>query len=126
MKKYLLAAGVIVAVISLNFRMIEGNAVMSWAKMAHDFGRIEKDVPVTAQFSFENTGSEPITILEAKGSCGCTVANYTREPIEPGAFGEVTATYNAAKLGAFTKTVTVTASASEGPIVLKITGEVVD
>ena len=126
MKKYLMIAGVVVATISLNFKMIETGAVLSWVKMSHDFGTIEKNIPVTANFSFQNTGEETMVILNAKGSCGCTVADYTRDTIEPGAFGEVTATYNAAKVGMFSKTVTVTASVGDEPIVLFIKGEVIE
>ena len=126
MKKYLLILGVVVATISLNFKMIESGAVLSWVKISHDFGDIEKNIPVTANFSFQNTGEEAMVILNAKGSCGCTVADYTKETIQPGAFGEVTATYNAAKLGMFSKTVTVTASIGDEPIVLSIKGKVVE
>ena len=54
------------------------------------------------------------------------MASYTREAIAPGATGTVSATYNAAKLGAFTKTVTVTTSAGGEPQVLRIKGTVVE
>lgn len=129
MKKYLAFLTLAVAFLSFNFATIDKNnvgAVMSWSLTEYDFGRIELNSPVTADFKFQNTGSEPLVIVSATGSCGCTVAEYTRGEILPGAFGEVTATYNAAKVGAFNKTVTVNANTANGPITLKIKGEVVN
>lgn len=99
-------------------------AKFSWGKLFHDFGQIEKDVPVVASFEFVNQGNAPLVIISTQGSCGCTVSDYTKGEIMPGEKGLVTATYNAAKVGAFNKTVTVNANTMEGPIVLSIKGEV--
>lgn len=101
-------------------------AKFSWERLVHDFGQIKKDAPVTANFEFVNQGTEPLVVSSVKGSCGCTVAAYTKEAIMPGEKGKVTATYNAAKVGAFNKTVTVTANTQSGPIVLSIKGEVLN
>lgn len=96
-----------------------------WKAETHDFGRIEKDKPVTHEFRFQNIGSAPLIITKVKGSCGCTVAEYSKEPITPGEWGSVKATFNAAATGHFTKTVTVTANTEGGPVVLRLKGEVV-
>ena len=134
MKKYLIGLGVVAAAVALIFVNVDRavssvdsslkGAVFSWEKMAHDFGQIEQNKPVTATFAFENTGDTPLLIVSTKGSCGCTVSEYTKGEILPGSYGEVTATYNAKKVGAFTKTVTVNANTADGPITLRIKGEV--
>lgn len=129
MKKYLSILTMAIAFVSFNFTTVENSsvaAVMSWNLTEFDFGQIELNKPVTADFKFQNTGSLPLVIVSATGSCGCTVADYTRGEIFPGEFGEVTATYNAAKVGTFNKTVTVNANTGTGPITLKIKGEVVN
>lgn len=95
-----------------------------WEGLEHDFGKIKHNVPVTHEFKFKNTGSAPIIISKVKGSCGCTVTEYSKEPIPPGQWGKVKATFNAAAVGQFTKTVTVTANTEGGPIILRIRGEV--
>ncbi len=100
-------------------------AMFDWDDLTHDFGQIDKGVPVTKEFSFTNTGDAPLVISKVKGSCGCTVTAYTEEPIPPGQKGYVKATYNAAKVGAFSKTVTVTANTDEAQVILSIKGEVV-
>lgn len=94
---------------------------MNWF---NDFGKIKKGVPVTATFTFTNVGKEPIVISEAKASCGCTVPEFSKEPVAPGAKGKVTATFNAANAGFFDKDVTVMSNASAVDVKLKIKGEV--
>lgn len=99
--------------------------VMKFAKETHDFGKIEQGKPVTHVFEFKNTGADPVVINDAQASCGCTKPNWTREPIMPGKTGTVSATFNAAAAGQFTKTVTVTSNAEAGQTVLYLKGEVV-
>jgi hypothetical protein len=67
-----------------------------------------------------------LVITSVQASCGCTVTKYTKEAITPGSSGFVTATYNAAHVGVFTKTVTVNANTEGGPVLLTIKGEVVE
>jgi hypothetical protein len=100
-------------------------AIFNWNETIFDFGTIEQGTPVNHEFEFVNTGSEPLIISTVQVSCGCTVADYTKEAIAPGAKGYVKATYNAAKAGAFTKTVTVQANSSENPV-LTLKGIVVE
>ncbi|VXB95994.1 conserved exported hypothetical protein [Flavobacterium sp. 9AF] len=100
-------------------------SAMKWHNETHEFGEIEKGKPVSYEFTFTNTTNETVLITNVKPSCGCTAANYTKTPIKPGEKGSITATYNAASPGSFTKTVTVTTS-EEGaaPKVLIIKGNV--
>lgn len=101
-------------------------AVFTWKATEYDFGAIEAGVPVSHEFKFTNTGDIPLVITAVKASCGCTVTAYSEDPIAPNGTGFVKATYNAAKPGRFTKTVTVTGNTAEGSILLTIKGEVVE
>jgi hypothetical protein len=98
--------------------------VAKWDKMVNDFGDIAFNVPKTAEFTLTNTGKEPLIISSAKASCGCTGLKYSAEPILPGKSTQVSATYNAAAQGVFTKTVTVVTNADPNPVVLQIKGNV--
>lgn len=98
----------------------------SWTTTTHDFGKIKVNKPVTHEFKFTNAGDGTLVISSVQASCGCTVTDYTKDPIPAGAEGYVKATYNAAKVGAFTKTVTVNANAGEGVVQLVVKGEVVE
>ena len=98
----------------------------SWNRTVYDFGKIPLNKPVTNEFKFTNTGNAPLVISSVRASCGCTVTEYSKDPIAPGAEGFVKATYNAAKVGVFTKTVTVNANAEESVVQLTIKGEVIE
>lgn len=99
-------------------------AKLKWDKMEHDFGQIKKGIPVNFEFQFTNKTNQPVLITNIQTSCGCTTTNYPKEPIAPNKTAKISATYNAANLGAFTKTLTVTTTAEKNPVVLKITGTV--
>ena len=92
-----------------------------------DYGRVEKnsDDGVRA-FEFTNTGDEPLIIINAESSCGCTVPSFPKEPIMPGKTGKIEVKYNMS-IGPIRKTITVESNATnyeEGRIALKIKGEV--
>lgn len=98
--------------------------IIAWNETTHDFGKIVQNDPATVTFTLKNNGTAPVIITAAKSSCGCTVAEYTKEPVKPGETGIVKATYNSAKVGPFSKTVTVTFDGIETAEVLMIKGEV--
>lgn len=100
-------------------------AVFNWNETEFDLGNVTQGVPVSHEFEFTNTGAEPLVITSVKASCGCTVASYTETAIAPGEKGFVKATYNAAKTGAFTKTVTVLSNAVDNPV-LTLKGTVIE
>lgn len=99
---------------------------VEWNEMTHDFGKLTRGKPATATFTFENKGDVPVVISKARSSCGCTVAEYTKEPVKPGDEGIVKATYNSARVGNFSKTVTVTFGGANGTQILRIKGTVVE
>lgn len=96
-----------------------------WKTETVDVGEIPQGTPKAIVYEFKNTGKTAVVITNVKGSCGCTATDYTKEPILPGKSAKVTATYNAANKGAFTKTVTVTTSAEETPKILTLKGTVI-
>lgn len=100
-------------------------AKFKWEATTFDFGKIEQGKPVSHDFTFTNTGTTPLVISNVRGSCGCTVTDYSRDPIAPGKTGMVKATFNAAAIGAFNKSIRVTANVEGANETLYIKGEVV-
>ena len=96
-----------------------------WKAETVDVGEIPQGTPKAIVYEFKNTGKTAVVITNVVGSCGCTATDYTKEPILPGKSAKVTATYNAANKGGFTKTVTVTTSAESTPKVLTLKGTVI-
>jgi hypothetical protein len=89
-----------------------------------DYGTISHNAEGKREFVFVNNGNKPLIISNAQGSCGCTVPTYPKEPIAPGAKAVIGVKYDTSRIGAFTKTVTLTTNASETPKVLTIKGNV--
>lgn len=96
-----------------------------WKAETIDVGQIPQGTPKAIVYEFKNTGKATVVITNVQGSCGCTATDYTKEPILPGKSAKVTATYNAANKGGFTKTVTVTTSAETTPKILTLKGTVI-
>jgi hypothetical protein len=90
-----------------------------------NFNTIKQGESVNHDFSFTNTGKEPLVISNAQGSCGCTVPTWPKEPIAPGATAVIKVTFNSAgKMGTQDKTVTLTSNAKQNPMVLHLKGNV--
>jgi len=119
----LMSFSVVSPVTTIIVKSIEA-AVISWKSDAVEVGQIPQGTPKEIEFEFKNTGKTSVVITSVKPSCGCTAADYTKEPVAPGKSGIIKAIYNAASAGPFTKTVTVTTSADETPKVLKFAGVV--
>ncbi len=100
---------------------------ITFKEMIHDFGSFpEKGGKVTYDFSFTNTGNEPLIISNVRSTCGCTVPQYPKEPIAPGASGIIKATYNPqGRPGKFNKPIYVTTNASAERVSLRIKGVVI-
>lgn len=89
-----------------------------------DYGLILEDSDPFRYFKFTNTGDEPLVIKNAKGSCGCTVPTYPKEPILPGEAAEIKVRYATNRIGPFTKTITLTTNEESDTKVLRIKGKV--
>lgn len=91
----------------------------------YNFGTIKAGETVTYEFNFTNTGNEPLIISEAHGSCGCTVPDYPKEPINKSQKSKIKVTFNSSgKMGMQDKTVTINSNAAQSPMVLHIKGTV--
>lgn len=94
--------------------IIAGPAI-SIDKETHDYGNIAYDANGECEFTITNTGTEDLIISGARGSCGCTVPTYPKEPIAPGKSATIKVTYDTKRPGSFKKSVTITSNASNDP-----------
>jgi hypothetical protein len=114
--------------------LVFANIIMAQSKVADkvkfaseivDLGTVKQGNPVTGTFTLTNIGNEPLIIESVTPGCGCTKSDYTKEPILPGKTGSITATYNAAAAGNFSKTVTIKFKGIDEQKSVSITGKVV-
>jgi hypothetical protein len=125
MKKTLLLAIVCMAGFTTTFAQAADTTV-KFTKTTHDFGELlQSNGPQTYAFEFTNAGTEPVLIQNVQPSCGCTTPGWTKEPVAPGQTGVVQATYNAASVGPFNKSLTVTTNGTPNTIILYIKGKVI-
>jgi len=100
--------------------------VFKFTSEEHDFGRISEGEKVSYTFKFKNTGKSDLIISSAKATCGCTVADYPKTPIKPGAESGISVSFNSeGRKGIQNKTITVVANTQPNTKVLTIKAEVV-
>jgi Protein of unknown function (DUF1573) len=125
MKKLILS----VAALTLSIAMFAQKTVADVAKFSSDVidqGKVKQNNPEEVKFIVTNIGKEPLIIEQANPTCGCTIGDYTKTPIAPGASGFVSAKFNAASPGHFTKTMTVKFAGVDEVKNITITGDVLD
>ena len=94
--------------------------------LTYDFGRVNEGEKVHTQFKFTNTGEWALIIDGAKGSCGCTVPMWPKEPVKPGASGVIDVSFDSkGKRGENKKTVTVVSNTNPAITTLIITSTVI-
>jgi len=128
MKQFVLALLTLVCLSFVGYAQEERTegALMTFENKDHEFGSIFQGVKTENTFVFKNTGTKPLIISGAQGSCGCTVPRWPKEPIMPGEQGEVYVSFNSeGKYGTQDKTVTINSNATNSPIVLHMKGNVV-
>jgi hypothetical protein len=124
MKKLLLS---LMALGTLTLAFAQGKKADDVAKFDSetiDLGKIKQGNPTTATFKVKNISSEDLLIEQANPTCGCTISNYTKEPISAGKYGEINATYNAAAIGSFEKHLTVKFAGTDEVKSITIKGQV--
>ncbi len=106
---------------------VENAPVLSFEEVEHDFGTITEGDKVEYTFKFTNTGKSNLIIDNASAQCGCTIPNWPKEPIAPGAKGEIHVEFNSAhKSGLTNKVVTVNANTIPSATTVKIIANIKD
>ena len=99
------------AVLMSSSVLAQAGAKIDFKSDTHDYGTIKNGADGTCTFEFKNTGNAPLIISNAKGSCGCTVPDWPKEPIAPGAKASIKVKYDTSRAGVINKNVTITSNA---------------
>ena len=125
MKKLLLLAAVFVTGFTAMAQQKADEAIKVSTEK-YDFGKIKQGVPVTTYFTITNITNKPVAIQSATAGCGCTTPEFSKEPFSPNSISKLKVGYNAAAVGHFEKTVSVSIAGYTQPKVITITGEVME
>ncbi len=110
---------------SVEVPIIEGAQIL-FEKETHDFGKIIQGDIVRYQFKFKNIGNKDLIISDVKGSCGCTITQFPKQPIKPNQESTIDVSFNsAAKMGPQNKNLAVYTNAEPSLKVLYIKGDVI-
>ena len=100
--------------------------VMTFVTDTMNFGTVTQGTIVERDYTFKNTGKEPLIISGAVGSCHCTVPSYPQDPIAPGQTGVIHVKFDSnGKMNYQDKTATISSNSKNGDVVLHLRGNVV-
>ncbi len=69
------------------------HTTLQWKDTAINFGKIKEGDTVRLRYVFTNTGSKLLFVNDVHPSCGCTIADFSKEPIPPGGQGFINADF---------------------------------
>ena len=119
MKKTILFFFAIIALSVVSFAQDK----IKFEETTHDFGVHDKGTPTDFTFVFKNMDTKDVALKSVKASCGCTTPNWTSTPVKPNEKGEIAVSYDAKRVGQFTKNITVIYDTTQPPVILTIKGE---
>lgn len=67
---------------------------LAFVESEHDFGDIRKNVTVSTEFIFTNTGQSDLNIRALKPNCGCTISKLDKYDYAPGESGKILVDFN--------------------------------
>ena len=115
----------LVNAMSRDLEIKKGAASISFDKKEYDFGTVNEGDIVETSYLVTNSGKTDLVITNAQASCGCTVPVWPKNPIKPGATGEVKVKFNTSgKPNRQQKTITLTTNTESGREVLTLKGSV--
>ena len=97
-------------------------AEITFDRIFHDFGNVNEGGMAKTVFTFTNTSENDLYIVDARGSCGCTVPKYPKNvAIKPGETGEIEVNFDTTgRPNLQQKMVKVSANTSTGGEMLRI------
>ena len=108
-----------------NDEKVEKRSSIVFDKLVHDFGAMEKGGDASCVFTFKNVSKKPVTLTNVKTYCGCTAADWPKEPVAKKKKGTIKVKYDSNRIGKFTKTIKVYVDGEENPIQLEIKGTII-
>jgi hypothetical protein len=111
--KYLLSIAFVLLQVVCFAQNNNTGAKFKFGQETHDFGSLKEGDEATYEFSFTNSGNEPLIINNCTASCGCTVPTWPRNPIMPNGKGTIFVKFDTrGKSGPFKKVVYIESNAT--------------
>jgi len=98
--------------------------IVTFDYLVYDYGTIYQGADGKCEFTFKNTGDEPLILSNVRSSCGCTVPKWPKEPILPGQSSSIQVSYDTKRIGTISKQIYVVSNATEPNLTLSIKGNI--
>jgi hypothetical protein len=99
---------------------------ISFTVKSHDLGKVTQGDKKVYSFVFKNSGKANLIIAGVESSCGCIITDFQKDPILPGATGQINILYDSKdELGLKSETILVYANTVKTKTELTLTAEVV-
>jgi hypothetical protein len=93
---------------------------INFDKTTHHLGFVRQGDTLNFQYTFTNTGNQPLIISDAKVECGCTVVDIPLTPILPGKQGFIKVVFHTnSAIDRQDRAIIVLSNASDSPIILR-------
>ncbi|MDA3911770.1 MAG: DUF1573 domain-containing protein [Bacteroidales bacterium] len=106
------------------FEPTHKSAFLEVDKTVHDYGTIAKMAKGDCEFIITNTGSQPLVLNNVQSSCGCTIPDWSKQPIPAGESQSLKVTYDTKRVGTFSKSIKIFSNSPGSPHVVNIKGTV--
>jgi hypothetical protein len=105
----------------------ENGPQIKFEEQQFDFGDVKQGEKLSHKFTFKNNGNEPLILNNVLTTCGCTVTEWPKDPIQPGKSGEIEVKFNTAgRMGKQNKVVTVISNAVSPQTRIKIVANITE
>ena len=100
-------------------------ALIQFEESDHNFGELAQGEKVEQIFKFRNTGNIPLVLANVLSTCGCTIPEWPKTPVEPGKVDSIRVVFDStAKIGRQNKVITIRSNSREGDYRLRISAMV--
>lgn len=130
--KYMIKIIIILVAVSFSFQGFaqdeeENGPKIKFEEQQHDFGDVQQGKKLSHKFSFKNTGNEPLILNNVLTTCGCTVTEWPKDPVQPGKSAEIEVKFNTAgRMGKQNKVITIISNAVSPQTRIKIVANVTE
>ena len=104
----------------------EYQSYIEFDTIAHNFGTLIEGEQVVCYFDFTNSGEGELIINSVTSSCGCTVPDWSKEPLKPAGRGTIKVKFDTSgRQGEQMKIVTIRSNAKNSEVKLKLNANII-
>jgi len=89
-----------------------------------DFGTLRRGDTAIHTIHFRNTGTEPLLVKRVKTTCGCTIVNWSKKPVDPGKSDDIEVKVKTYRMGYFYSRIKIISNSANSPSFFEVKGKI--